>query len=59
MLQRTDRFAFGLARDDLAVDDDVWEVGHYDATSFWGHRPPVTGSLPPTIIRPFAEPATT
>jgi 2,3-dihydroxybiphenyl 1,2-dioxygenase len=35
------------------VDDDTWSVGAYDAMSLWGHKPPATGPLFPTILRPF------
>jgi extradiol dioxygenase len=38
----------------LLVDDDTWEIGYHDATSYWGHKPPATGPLFPTILRPFA-----
>ena len=37
----------------LLVDDAAWNIGHYDATSFWGHKPPATGPLFPAIMRPF------
>ena len=35
------------------VDDDRWETTLYDATSLWGHKPPATGPLFPSILRPF------
>jgi extradiol dioxygenase len=35
------------------VDDDTWNVTVYDAMSLWGHKPPTTGPLFPTILRPF------
>jgi len=38
------------------IDDATWEVGTFDAQSFWGHKPPADGPLFPAIIRPF-EPA--
>jgi extradiol dioxygenase len=37
----------------ILVNDDNWELGHYNATSHWGHRPPPSGPLPPGIIRPY------
>jgi 2,3-dihydroxybiphenyl 1,2-dioxygenase len=40
----------------LTVDDAHWDVGAYDAMSLWGHKPPPSGPLFPTILRPF-EPA--
>ena len=41
----------------IVIDDDVWELGHYNATSHWGHRPPESGPLLPGIMRPFVQPA--
>jgi extradiol dioxygenase len=38
----------------ILIDDDNWEIGHYDATSHWGHKPPETGRLVPGIMRPYA-----
>lgn len=35
------------------IDDATWEVGVHHATSFWGHKPPATGPLRPSIIKPF------
>lgn len=37
----------------LTVDDATWQVGHHDAMSIWGHKPPPTGPLFPSILRPF------
>jgi 3,4-dihydroxy-9,10-secoandrosta-1,3,5(10)-triene-9,17-dione 4,5-dioxygenase len=39
----------------LTVDDDTWEVGLHDAQSIWGHKPPATGPLFPSILRPVAS----
>ena len=36
----------------VVVDDATWEVGLYDAQSIWGHKPPGSGPLFPTILRP-------
>lgn len=36
----------------LTVDDDTWEVGLHEAQSIWGHKPPATGPLFPSILRP-------
>lgn len=33
-------------------DDAAWQVGHYDAISVWGHRPPAELLLP-GILEPF------
>ena len=38
----------------LLIDDDTWEVGTFDAPSFWGHKPPSAGPLRPTILRRVA-----
>ena len=35
------------------IDDDSWEVGSYDAMSLWGHKPPDSGPLFPSILRPY------
>jgi extradiol dioxygenase len=37
----------------LVVDDDTWQEGAHDAGSLWGHKPPATGPLRPSILRPF------
>jgi hypothetical protein len=34
------------------VDDETWEVVPYDAQSIWGHQPPASGPLFPSILRP-------
>ena len=34
----------------LLVDEENWKVETYDATSFWGHRPPEE-RLVPGIVR--------
>ena len=36
----------------LNEDDDTWEVGIHHAQSLWGHKPPATGPLRPSILRP-------
>jgi 3,4-dihydroxy-9,10-secoandrosta-1,3,5(10)-triene-9,17-dione 4,5-dioxygenase len=36
----------------ITVDDDRWQVAVHDATSLWGHKPPASGPLFPSIIRP-------
>lgn len=38
----------------LTVDDDTWQDGRYDAMSLWGHKPPPTGPLLPSILRPVS-----
>lgn len=37
-------------------DDDTWQVGHYDAISVWGHRPPGELLLP-GILEPMGDDA--
>jgi len=39
----------------LTVDDDTWEDGTHHAASVWGHKPPATGPLFPSILRPVAS----
>jgi hypothetical protein len=39
------------------IDDATWEVGTYDAPSFWGHKPPAGGPLRPQILAPFGNEA--
>jgi extradiol dioxygenase len=36
----------------VVIDDDTWEVGIHHAQSLWGHKPPATGPLRPSILRP-------
>lgn len=35
----------------VVIDDATWQVGSYDATSLWGHRPPADGSPRPGVLR--------
>lgn len=39
------------------IDTTPWEVGHFDSTSTWGHKPPAK-RLIPAILRPVAEAST-
>jgi extradiol dioxygenase len=36
----------------VVIDDDTWEVGIHHAQSLWGHKPPASGPLRPSILRP-------